>query len=1042
MAAELAKPGVEIIQQIRTVTPTVITPTLVPTVVGVCKQIVELFDTSSTGANVLNTDALVTLPGLFVAAAASGSPPAYIGLDGLTLVLSVNNAPNVTITFSDPTATGLTPDTIVSEIEAAFEAAGATGAVAETVGTNQFRVRTVGVGDLQQIYIDPSSSGTVLTAFGIGAGRTYSGISSYHQRDVLIPGPNFPDPRKNLSELAIQPESVRAFLVMGGGTNVREASRTAAFLRAGSISNAVVVTGTVTLSGLTLPGDVNSKTLVIKVNGGSPQTVTFDSGASSIPNLLGEINTHVTGLTATNTGGFLVLTSTSTGYTSTIELVSGTALSTLGLTAAVYHGVNIACVDDGNGDILSPLVEMAGQNFNSTGTSAANIGSVNVTALSFPSALDGLTLTVSGGGEPQTVTFVSPTNAAAVLTQLNAVLSPAAGGHVTATLNGSNFLVLTSNQTGQESMVEVVGGTAASVLGMAVGIQRGGPAHALAGDELWMDGVQLGIVRQVAPGGNTARLKLDRQLTISANIGTNFYIVANGLTSSPVSDRPLPELIVAPDGSASIKHEILRDTTGAPLSSTNGRASIYLSYNAIREDVTALAASPGLLRFDSTTQLQDQLSPISVDNPLALGLFFALTNAPGVQVTGLGVDAATDDSPFGTVEAFTRAAEFLEGYEVYAIAPLTHDEVVGQVFNTHVSFMSESTQKGERIAIFCSAEPTNKLDTLVASGTNGNSSGSGGTSFDTGVANISALLLNAGVSPVGTIPTSAGVYLDIEADDKHYSIQSINGSIVTVRTSFSTGTNQDGFYATTALNVPPLPSVLVSETFAVRIRGAALVNTDGTPDKNAIAATYQGLSQTFLNRRLWHIMPDTCAATIDGVEQKIPGFYLAAGIAGMIAQQPPQQSFTNFPMTGFTRVLGSNDTFSERQLNIMAAGGTYIVVQDTQNAPLTSRMALTTDVTSVETRTDSITKVVDFTAKFLRSMLKVFIGRFNITAGFLDSLSSVIQGGLAFLVENGILVGATLNNIIQDEDQPDTVLIDITLDPPYPCNYLRLTLVI
>ena len=105
-------------------------------------------------------------------------------------------------------------------------------------------------------------------------------------------------------------------------------------------------------------------------------------------------------------------------------------------------------------------------------------------------------------------------------------------------------------------------------------------------------------------------------------------------------------------------------------------------------------------------------------------------------------------------------------------------------------------------------------------------------------------------------------------------------------------------------------------------------------------------------------------------------------------------------------------------------------------------MSLTTDMTSIETRTDSITKVVDFTAKFLRKGLRNYIGRFNITTGFLDTLGTTIEGLLGFLTETGVLIGANLNNIIQDEDQRDTVLVDVTLDVPYPCNYIRLTLVI
>jgi hypothetical protein len=78
----------------------------------------------------------------------------------------------------------------------------------------------------------------------------------------------------------------------------------------------------------------------------------------------------------------------------------------------------------------------------------------------------------------------------------------------------------------------------------------------------------------------------------------------------------------------------------------------------------------------------------------------------------------------------------------------------------------------------------------------------------------------------------------------------------------------------------------------------------------------------------------------------------------------------------------------------------------------------------------------------MRRSLRNFIGRFNITQGFLDTLGSVVQGVGGLLVETGVLIGFNLNNIVQDEDAPDTVLIDVTLDVPYPANFIRLTLVI
>jgi len=521
-------------------------------------------------------------------------------------------------------------------------------------------------------------------------------------------------------------------------------------------------------------------------------------------------------------------------------------------------------------------------------------------------------------------------------------------------------------------------------------------------------------------------------VAISTTVGTTYYIVAKNLVSPPPVGRPRPELVINLFGTAVVKQELLRDTTGARV---EGKAPLYLSYDAVRKDVTSSAAQPGLLRFDDTTQLGAALSPISTGNPLALGLFMALVNAPGIQVTGLGVDEVTDDAPYGTVEAFTRAAEYLEAHEVYAIAPLTHDSTVHQIFKTHVDVMSAPENKGERVVLINPSMPTNRVDTLVASGTTGDRIDP--SSFDTKVTNLSALVLNAGISPIGTITVAKGLYLDVVSDDKRYSISSISGGVVSLRGAgdFVPGENDDGYYVEA-----DLPTVLIAETFAVKVRGTALVTVSGTPDNQAIAETVQAVGQGYADRRVWMIFPDKTAATLEGLEQVIEGFYLCAGIVGMIGQQPPQQSFTNFPMTGYTRVIGSNDRFSQRQLNVMAAGGAYVVVQDAPGAPLISQFALTTDLTSIETRTDSITKVVDFTAKFLRRGIKNFIGRFNVTQGLLDTLSSVIQGLLGFLIENGVLIGADLNNIIQDENAPDTVLVEVRLDVPYPCNFIKLTL--
>lgn len=1039
MAAELPRPGVEVIQVFQSVTPTVITPTLVPCVVGVCKQIVGVTTTTATGGIALNTQAFVPLQAEFISLPASGSPPQYDGLDGLNLVLIVNNNPAVTITFQGDV---LTPQQVVAQILTALSNAGVTTVTASILGVpgtaTQFIVRTLAANEFQSIEVAVGTSPAVLASFGIAIGRAYNGASYYEQDQLSVNTTSFPDPNNNLSQVVVDPTTVSAYLYLGSGAQLLTLSKTSTFLRNGKATPATH-TGTVDLTTLTYGGGgtLDTLTLVLSINGGANLTVTFAAPAN-LAAALAQINA-VIGSVATATDDnngvspdHLVLSTLAIGPDATLHVVSGTALTPLGLVVATYTGITgVQSLDQGNGTAVTPLIELVGANLTASATSSVITGTVAISAV-----VDGHTLTLDDGTGPQTLSFLGAVSPSLILSQINELFSPAGGGRVTATTSGGGDLVLTNSLLGVESTINVIGGTALGELGLTVGEVYGLPFPPTPGDSLYVSGQFYATITQVGVGGNVAVVKVNQQVAINADVGESWYIISNNITPAAVQvTKPTPDLQVDGVGNLTVKQDLLRNTYGQPLNFTVARAQLYVAYSGVRQDVSAIAKNPSLLRFSDPTSLASQIGPISAANPLALGLYFALLNAPGTQVVGLGVDAYTPDAPFGTVEAFNRAATFLEAFEVYAISFLTHDPSVAQIFNTHVTVMSEPANKGERICLYNPSAPTHKTDTLIASGLNGNSLPTPNY-FDSGVPNLASLLLANGITP-GSFLVSQGIYLDV-GDGNHYSIQSEAGSQLIVKTSsFLPGDNDDGFYAASTL-----PSDLIGAPFAVRVRGASLVLTDGTPDKDNIALTYQQLGQSWSNRRFWQVIPDTCASTLGGLEQKIDGFYMCSAIAGMIGQQPPQQSFTNYPMNGFTQVIGSNGFLTEPQLNVAAAGGNYIIVQDVAGAPLIARMALTTDLTSIETRTDSITKVVDFSAKFLRIGLKNFIGRFNITQGFLDSLGHVIHGLLGFLADAGTLIGSTLNNIVQDTNAPDTVLIQITLDVPFPCNYIMLTLVI
>lgn len=505
--------------------------------------------------------------------------------------------------------------------------------------------------------------------------------------------------------------------------------------------------------------------------------------------------------------------------------------------------------------------------------------------------------------------------------------------------------------------------------------------------------------------------------------------------------RPAPDLAIGLSGEAILQGQLLYDPlTGIPYNP--GFAPIVVAYKGLRLDLSPDAQDPSLLVIDDVTTLEAAADPISTDNPGALMTFLSLINAPSVSVAAIGVPEVSADAPDGTPLGYAKCAEFLENEEVYAIATASQLPTVHQTFLTHVDSMSEPEQKGERIYFFNPVMPDRANPTLVASGTDCNSTATPNeVTLDV---NIAPALIALGIDPNSDINPATGeieneVYLDIAGDDKMYLVKSVTaGTIVSLRTSFSTGDgNDDSFFSTTAIGS------VISDDWTVKVRGAELVISGTTSiDRNAVAETVQGAASAYGNRRAYYVFPDQVGINVSGLEQVVAGYYASACIVGMVGEQPPQQGFTNFPITGLTRVVGSNDLFTNGQLDVMAAGGVYILVQDVQNAPVICRHQLSTDLTSIETRELSITKVVDYTAKFMRAGLRNFIGRSNITQPFLDQLSTVVSGQLDFLISNGVLIGADINNIIQDADEPDTILIDVTLDVPFPCNYIRLTLVI
>ena len=514
-----------------------------------------------------------------------------------------------------------------------------------------------------------------------------------------------------------------------------------------------------------------------------------------------------------------------------------------------------------------------------------------------------------------------------------------------------------------------------------------------------------------------------------------------GLTGTDSgAGRPNPDFYLDDDGAIHIGPNILRNrSSGIPFSLESALGDIYVAYTALRKDVTAAAADPALLSFDSSSDMEAGIGPISVDNPLALGMFLAIANAPSRSVSGLGIDEANAAAPGGTLDGWTRALEYLESKEVYGLAPLTADEYVQSLIATHVTSMSQPEERGERIVFLWSPIPDRDTATTVATGEDGQTNGTD-DSFTLDV-NPSSSLIENGIDPSDEIDIDENLYLELvitvggASELRRYSVQTVNGVILTLRTTFATDENEDGFFTTETLDEE------VSGTdWALKIRGDELVITGTTlPNLSAKATAAGAAAETYASRRVYYLACDSLDTSIDGSTKNVEGYYAAAALVGMVAEQLPQQPFTNLPITGFSKVYGTDDTFSENQLDTIADGGRMVLVN--LGGKVVPRKQLSTSTTSIEAKELSITKAIDWLAKGLRSTNRVFIGRSVITSGFLDQLTMCNQGFLAYAVQLGVVRKADLTSLLQSTEEPDTVLIEVEVEPVYPCNKIKITIV-
>jgi hypothetical protein len=208
-------------------------------------------------------------------------------------------------------------------------------------------------------------------------------------------------------------------------------------------------------------------------------------------------------------------------------------------------------------------------------------------------------------------------------------------------------------------------------------------------------------------------------------------------------------------------------------------------------------------------------------------------------------------------------------------------------------------------------------------------------------------------------------------------------------------------------------------------------------DRDEMAENYAAYTSSFDNRRMNFVFPHVYQ---DSEGTQMNGYFIAAAEAGWIGGAYAHQSITSQNLQGFYRLLYANKYFKKSQLNEIAGGGVTIYTQEVDNAGITCRHQLTTDLESILTQENSITRSVDTGAYMLLDALNPLKGRYNIVDDLYTVINTKVNAVRGLLCEKkysrygSILKKFEVKSLIQDPNAQDGLYLEIECETQKPFN--------
>lgn len=408
----------------------------------------------------------------------------------------------------------------------------------------------------------------------------------------------------------------------------------------------------------------------------------------------------------------------------------------------------------------------------------------------------------------------------------------------------------------------------------------------------------------------------------------------------------------------------------------SGYGDLYLDYRAIKP----VSANSSVVRLTSTDDIESKLGKIDFDNDIAFGAYLEMLGGSEVYAAVAGGTSSAD---------YSLALKKLEREKrAYEIVPMTSDITIGRLVQTHVNKMSMPAVKKFRRMYF---GVTNPGEYKNADHYPKSSQSSDDELFCSITGNT--LLLKTATSDF-----ASAIDLDIQEGDV---IKLIDGNETTV----------------TVVTVSDSPANLITIDKSMNVTSVQCVAYK--PDTGKAQAQYVAqISSSFNDRRVACVWCDGAETIIDGNYVTQKPWYIAAEMAGLRAANVPQQGLTRTDVSSVSRCIDMYTKYTDEELNIAAAAGTWIITQDNENTTPYIRHQLTTDMDNgIICREDSMGVNMDYICFDVDDVIDPYIGKRNVNYSTLKEMQKRTRDvltGLTYYDENTSSIGPQITELVDN----------------------------